>query len=70
MKYLGLVLLTVACSQPRTPEQEARRQVCLADADDASDRRVDVECKGFTWEDCPSRLEIMDELKKEQRKCR
>jgi hypothetical protein len=59
--------LALACSA--TPEQLRERELCYERAESEAQRRVDSECEGMAFAECPVGHRILDDLRKAQEAC-
>ncbi|MEY4545363.1 MAG: hypothetical protein RL685_1558 [Pseudomonadota bacterium] len=65
---LGAVTL-VATACGATAEQLRDRDLCYERAESAAQRRVDVECEGMGFAECPGSRAILEDLRKQQEAC-
>lgn len=76
-KTIALSLLLpfalIGCAEPHEPKtiaDEVAKQACLGKADiDHEARAKGGACKGFTWEECPKRAELMVKYREDMNKC-
>jgi hypothetical protein len=65
---LVAALLLTACGGLQLPPPD--RALCYAAADLRAQSRVDAECPGVPFSECPSADSILESLKSEQEACR
>lgn len=73
MKALFLALVLTGCAALKPALPSADRALCYANADQAAQKRVDVECRigdlKVPFPECPAHDAIMAQLKADQEAC-
>jgi len=60
-----LAFLLISCGGP----SRAAREACYAKNEARAAERAATECQNVAWEDCPSRVAILEELQKNHAEC-
>lgn len=67
MMLFWLLLMLAACGP--SAEQLRDRELCYERAETEAQQRVDAECEGMAFAECPGAHAILDELRRAQEAC-
>lgn len=63
------LVLAIAAGCGATLAEVRERDLCYERAETAAQKRVDVECEGASFSECPAAPAILDDLRKAQEGC-